>query len=370
MNFSGLQIGLVGPLAPPSGGMALQTAQLAELLTRAGAQVELVQTNRPCRPAWVGRVPVLRALFRLLPYLACLWRVAGRSDLVHLMANSGWSWHLYCAPAIWLARWRGVPVVVNYRGGGAGAFLERSGAVVGASLRRSQGLLVPSGFLREVFSRHGLTAEVVPNIIDVARYRPTGDELPPSTPPHLVVPRNLERIYGNDVAIRALQLVRARHPDATLTLAGSGPELQALRALAAELGLADAVRFAGRLDRDGMAALYRSAHVVLNPSLTDNMPNSVLEALSCGAPVVSTDVGGVPHLLQHGETALLVPPSQPEAMASAACQLLEQPSLRLRLVDNGLREVQRYTWPRVAPVLRDAYSRAMARVGRPTGALG
>lgn len=357
----GLRIGLVGPLAPPAGGMALQTQQLADLLRGEGATVEILQTNRPYRPAWVGRLPAVRAFFRLVPYAAALWRLAGRCDLIHVMANSGWSWHLFGAPAIWIARLRGVPVVINYRGGGAEAFLQRSAALVAASLARCQGLIVPSAFLREVFGRHGMPAEIVPNIIDPVRFHPaTG---PRAEGPHLVVARNLERIYDNATAIRALAVVRERHPRAVLTLAGTGPERSRLEELAARLGLESKVRFAGRLDRAAMAEFYRSADVVLNPSLADNMPNSVLEALACGVPVVSTNVGGMPHLVQDGETALLVPPGDAGALAAAALRVLETPALRERLVTNGLREVQRYTWPQVAPLLRAAYARAMARPG-------
>ena len=94
------RIALVGPLPPPSGGMANQTRQLAQLLQQAGAQVELVQVNAPYQPRWLGSIKGLRALFRLLPYLLHLWRAAGKAELLHIMANSGWSWHLFAAPAI------------------------------------------------------------------------------------------------------------------------------------------------------------------------------------------------------------------------------------------------------------------------------
>jgi hypothetical protein len=89
-NTSGvpLKIGLIGPLPPPSGGMANQTRQLARLLAEAGMAVEVVQVNAPYRPGWIERVRGLRAMFRLLPYLVHLWRCAGRVDLFHVMANS------------------------------------------------------------------------------------------------------------------------------------------------------------------------------------------------------------------------------------------------------------------------------------------
>ena len=93
-----ISIGLVGPLPPPSGGMANQTRQLAGLLADTAMAVEIVQANAPYRPAWVARVRGVRALFRLVPYVFRLWRCAGRTDLFHVMANSGWAWHLCAAP--------------------------------------------------------------------------------------------------------------------------------------------------------------------------------------------------------------------------------------------------------------------------------
>ena len=119
------------------------------------------------------------------------------------------------------------------------------------------------------------------------------------------------------------------------------------------------VRFAGRLDRDDMADLYRAADVMLNPSLADNMPNSILEALACGVPVVSTNVGGVPFLVQDGVTALLVPPGDARSMADATLRLLDDEALWNRLSAAGVQEVQRYTWLRVAPILGGVYRRAI-----------
>ena len=142
-SLNGLRIGLIGPLPPPAGGMANQTRQLAELLDGRQAQVQLVQTNAPYRPAWVGKVPLARAVFRLLPYLLQLWRASGSSDVLHIMANSGWSWHLFAAPAIWVARLRHTPVVVNYRGGEAEGFLARNRRLVGWSLKQSARIIVP-----------------------------------------------------------------------------------------------------------------------------------------------------------------------------------------------------------------------------------
>lgn len=364
VRFEGLRIGVIGPLAPPAGGMALQTEQLARLLGDAGARVELLQTNAPYRPTWVARLPGLRAGFRLLPYLLRLWRMLARQDVVHLMANSGWAWHLFAAPAIWMAAWRGTPVVVNYRGGGAAEFLQGAQRQVRATMRRASALIVPSGFLLEVFGRFGMSASVVPNIVDLSRYAPAPADAVRAPGPHLVVTRNLEAIYDNESAIRALALLRERIPSAHLTVAGSGPELGRLQALVSQLHLDEAVHFAGRLDRGAMAELYRSADLMWNPSRKDNMPNSVLEALASGVPVVSTAVGGVPYLLDHGRTGWLVEPGQPAALADAAALVLGDAALREALIHAGLEEVQRYTWDQVAPALLNSY-RQVIGTGRP-----
>lgn len=368
MNWAGKRIALVGPLPPPAGGMANQTRQLAELLREEGIDVDLVRTNPPYRPQWIGKFRGVRAVVRLVPYVLRLWSSAGRADVIHVMANSGWSWHLFAAPAVWIACLRQVPVVVNYRGGEAGDFLAQSARWVCPTLLRAAGVLVPSGFLSDVFSRHGVESRIVPNVVDVKRFR--ADDRPHcgGDAPHVVVARNLEPIYGISTALEAFARIRAEYPRARMSVAGSGPQADELIARASTLGLNASVRFTGRLDRDEMAALYRDADVVLNPARVDNMPNSVLEALASGVPVVSTDVGGVPYIVQDGRSALLVPRDDAAAMAAAVLRLVRSPDLGARLVEGGLREVRRYTWGEVRHTLFSAYEAALRGAIAPVGA--
>lgn len=351
-----MRIALIGPLPPPSGGMANQTLQLQRLLQEEGVEVELVRVNGPYRPQWISSVRGLRALARLLPYLVTLWRVMGRVDVAHLMANSGWSWHLFAAPAIWIGRFRGIPVIVNYRGGHAGDFLFRQAFLVRFSMRRATRLIVPSGFLSVVFAQYGLAADIIPNIVDTARFNPTPDAV--ELPPIILVTRNLELIYDNASAIRALALVKARVPQSQLILAGSGPEEGRLQQLAESLGLGDSVHFTGRVETDDMPALYRSARVSLNPSTVDNMPNSILEALAAGVPVVSTRVGGVPYVVEHGKTALLVEPGAVPDMAEAIVRILTEPVLAGQLRSAGMAEAKMYTWSKIKPLLFNIYDKA------------
>lgn len=368
MEATGLRIALVGPLPPPSGGMANQTLQLAKLLREEGATVELIQVNRPYSPRWIAKVQGVRAFFRLLPYLVDLWQSANNVQLYHVMANSGWSWHLFAAPAIWIALLRGKPVIINYRGGEADVFFEKSHFWIKPSLHRANAIIVPSDFLKTVFGKHGFLADIVPNIINLGRFNT--DRNSPSLPsvplsPCILVARNLEAIYDNASALRAFHIVRAAFPAAQLILAGSGPEQQALEQLAAELSLTDCVTFTGRVDNQGMAALYRKADVMINPSLADNMPNSILEALASGVPVVSTNVGGVPYLVEHGKTALLVPAQNPAAMAGAILALLNDPAMAKRIAEAGLESVQQYTWATVKGRLLQVYEKILAKRNNP-----
>ena len=361
MIFSGLRIALVGPLPPPAGGMANQTAQLARKLRDDGAQVQLLAVNGPVLPPWLERISYLRAALRLPVHLWRLWRTANTVDLFHIMANSGWSWHLHAAPALWIASLKGKPALLNYRGGEAAAFFARSPRLVALSLRRASAIVVPSAYLAGIFEQYGHTAHIVPNVVDLQRFTPAAPAASASADgPRILVARHLESLYDNASAVRAFALVRSSYPAARLVLAGGGPQRAALARLARSLGVLACVRFAGPVDNAAMPALYQASDIVLNPSLADNMPNSVLEALACGVPVVSTNVGGIPALLQDGVTALLVPPGDPAAMAQAILALLRDPIRAQTLADAGLAHAATFGWPGIAPLLAAHYRRIRA----------
>jgi glycosyltransferase involved in cell wall biosynthesis len=339
--------------------MANQCEQLVRLLRGEGMGVQLVRTNVPYWPGWSARLPVLRAGFRLLPYLWKLWRAAGRAQVMHVFANSGWAWHLSAAPALWLARLYGTPVIVNYRGGEADAFFARAPDHVLRSLRQAALRVTPSAFLQRVFVNHGLDAQVIPNIVDLDLFAPVpvrdfGDS------PHLLVARNLEPIYDIATSIRTFARVKRYFVGARLTVAGIGPELGRLRELVANLGLTEAVDFAGRIDNAAMPALYARADCALNTSTVDNMPISVLEAFASGVVVVSTAAGGIPDIVADGVCGLLAPVGDDEALARSVCRVLGDPMLAARLRDAGRAAAAAFAWSHVGPMWLAAYRDAAA----------
>lgn len=355
-----LRVGLVGPLPPPSGGMANQTKQLATLLQQEGVTVTLIQVNAPYFPTWAGNIRGVRAIFRLLPYLIHLWRSAKTVQLFHVMANSGWSWHLYAAPAIWIAWIRRKPVIINYRGGEAEKFFNQSFFWIKPSLNRVTEILVPSGFLQEVFKKFGFDTVIVPNIINLDRFSITKKvKVEKGREPHIIVTRNLEPIYDITSIICAFSHVQKNIPAARLTIAGSGPERATLEQQVRDLGLENNICFAGRLDNERISALYQEADVMINASLVDNMPISILEALASGVPVVSTNVGGIPFLVTHGKNALLVPPASPDMLAEAVLRVLNDSILVNHLIEEGFKLAREYTWSNVRERLLTVYQRVL-----------
>lgn len=341
-----LSIILVGPLPPPSGGMANQTRQLKQLLQDEGIRVTVVQTNAAYRPAWIESLRGLRAVFRLIPYLCRLWRACSDTNVMHVMANSGWAWFLFAVPAVCIARIRRIPVIINYRGGLAREFLSSSARSVLPILSSANMIVVPSGFLQEIFAKYSVQSRIIPNIVNLDIFYPDADTNQKSGA-HIVIARNLECIYGIDTAIRAFAVIHNKVAGARLTIAGSGPEHSNLIELCDGLGIRGCVNFIGRLEVIQMADLYRQADLVLNPSRVDNAPNSILEALACGVPVVSTRAGGIPYLVNHESTAWLVDVDDVSKMAEGLLRVLLDKSMHSMLRQNGLKLAANYSWEQV-----------------------
>jgi L-malate glycosyltransferase len=348
---------LVGPLAPPAGGMANQTKKLSEFLQQEQMAVNIIRVNQPYPFVWIGKLPGIRAGFRLIDYIVRLNRELKQTDIVHILANSGWSWYLFAAPAIMMAKRAGKPIILNYRGGYARDFFSQSWSKVNRSLNHVHKIIVPSLFLKEVFAEFEKQADIVPNVLDIDVFNT--DSRNNNADPHVIVTRNLESIYDVETTIRAFNEIRMTYPLATMSVAGTGPELDNLKLLVEELQLKDKVKFVGRLNACQMAALYKSADLMLNASVVDNTPNSLIESLACGTPVVSTNVGGIPKLVTHQHDALLVEPKDYLAMAEQGLSILTQKSLQQTLKSNGLATVAQFHWKNVWQKLSVIYNQAL-----------
>ncbi|MFL6231022.1 MAG: glycosyltransferase family 4 protein [Pyrinomonadaceae bacterium] len=172
----------------------------------------------------------------------------------------------------------------------------------------------------------------------------------------------LERGKGPLVLLDAFAQVRQQVPDITLRLAGTGRQEEAVRARAASLGVSAACDFRGAYtDAEGKGAFMRGLDVFVLPSLAEGTPNSVIEAMAHGLPIVASAVGGIPDLITP-ETGILVPPGDAPALAAAILSLASDPEARARM---GLAARARYEAlfsPRsVLPVLVNTYRRVASK---------
>jgi glycosyltransferase involved in cell wall biosynthesis len=348
-----MRVALVAASLDILGGQGIQGAALAEGLRRDGAEVTLIPINPPFPPGlrWLRRLPYARTLLNQALYLPSL-ALLRRFDVAHVFSASYWSFLLAPLPAILAARLLGRRVVLHYHSGEAKDHLARWGILVHPWLRLADEIVVPSEYLRGVFELHGHRARVIPNVVDPSRFRYR--ERRPILPRLLSI-RNLEPHYRVDNTLRAFAILRDRHAEATLTVAGYGSEERRLRRLARSLG-DRGIRFCGRVEPEAVPGLYDGADIFVNSSVVDNQPVSVLEAFAAGLAVVSTPTGDIAAMVRDGDTGLLVPPDDPRALAGSIAGLLESPERARLMARRARRAVEAYAWPGV----RDAWARVYA----------
>jgi glycosyltransferase involved in cell wall biosynthesis len=352
-----LRVAFVAPSLNILGGQAVQAQRLLEAW-RNDPEVDayLVPVN-PAPPralAFATRVKYLRTIVTELAYLPLLFRELARADVVHIFSASYSSFLLAPLPGILAARALSRPVVLNYRSGQAPDHLRRS-ALARTAIASVERNVVPSTFLVEVFRDVGIAATIVPNIVNLDRFR-YRERWP--LRPRLVSTRNFDALYNVAATVRAFRLVQDRWPDATLTLVGGGPGEADLRALVTTLRL-NHVTFTGRLAPDEIHGAYAANDIYIQSPNIDNMPTSVLEAFASGLPVVSTRAGGVPAILTDGRHGLLAPLGDSEALAAQVLRLLGNPLLARDLARAAFATCQAYTWEAVRERWLDAYREAI-----------
>jgi glycosyltransferase involved in cell wall biosynthesis len=280
----------------------------------------------------VGASHSTNRYLRLLDIASTIGRLRSGVDILSIVVYGGPSFVVEDVASA-LGRACGLPIVMSLHGGAMPQFMARFPRWTRRVLRRADALVVPSSYLATALEGHGLNAEVIPNIIHLEEY-PFRRRV--TVQPRLLWMRAFHSIYHPEMAIRVLARVRKSRPGATLVMAGQDLGLRhGVEQLAAELGLVDSVRFAGFLDPEGKRHEFAQADIFINTNRIDNQPVSVLEACATGLPVVATSVGGIPFLLKHEETGLLVDDGDVDAMAKAIVRLSEDGALAARLSVNG-----------------------------------
>jgi glycosyltransferase involved in cell wall biosynthesis len=254
-----------------------------------------------------------------------------------------------------ISRRIGYNTILTLHGGNLPAFIQRFPRWTWRVLSRAHALVAPSQYLADAVKAIGLTASIIPNAIDLDSYSYRHRE---RVQPRLFWMRSFQPLYNPALALKVVAGLRADYRDATLVMAGQDKGLQSkMQRLARVLGIADAVHFAGFLDRTGKARAGSAADIYLNTTRIDNMPVAVLEAAAMGLPVIATRVGGLPYLLRDGDNGLLVPDDDAAAMIDGIRRLLDEPELAKRLSANGRVLAERSAWRTVLAHWDDVFAR-------------
>ncbi len=344
---------------PTMGGTQTAVASIANSLGSRGHHVTVLAplSNQGPWPPQPGGAYTTRWLhFRPWPlagYLAVQWAIRTRLapfDVIHLFHPA------FGLGVLWAARRsrkRLVVTLMGYDTYGFAAMPWIKQQITLAVCRRADTLTAPSNDLARLARQTGVTREI--EII------PHGVTPVSADPSHVVALRRSLKIKAGQITFVAVQrhypvkepLVfleawqRLARPDCRLILVGGGELESLLRQRIAELGLTN-VTLTGEVPREEVPSYLALADVFVHHSRYESFGLGVLEAMQAGLPVIACNVGAVPEVVTDGAEGLLIPPSDPEAMAAAAVRLADSPELRARLAAAARERATQFAWDHLA----------------------
>jgi len=327
---------LIGNFLSAHGGSRNVCEELAMRLSEGGWKV-ITSSRHPQR------------LLRLLDMCLTAWRVRSRYDVAQIDVFSG--------PAfLWAEAVAGVmsflrkPYILTLHGGNLPVFARRWPGRVQRLLASAAVVTTPSRYLLEEMARYRADIILLPNALDLSLYQPRLTTQP--VRPRLIWLRALHRIYNPVLAAQVVDRLRHDWPDVHLTIVGPDKgdgSFGDLQHFVADSNLQAHVSYIGGVPKEEVPVWLQRGDIFLNTANVDNTPVSVIEAMACGLCVVSTNVGGIPYLLDHEQDALLVPPNDPDAMADAVRRILAEPDLAAQLSRNARCKAEQFDWETILP---------------------
>jgi glycosyltransferase involved in cell wall biosynthesis len=203
----------------------------------------------------------------------------------------------------------------------------------------------PSNYLLEKFKEQGFNNLIyIPNGIEIENY-PYQERKKAS--PNLLWVRSFAKIYNPLMAVDVFSTIKKKYPEATLCMVGPEKDGSLLEAKQKSKDLKLEVLFTGKLSKQDWINLSKEYAVFINTTHFDNMPVSVIEAMSLGLAVVSTNVGGIPYLLENKKEGLLVQDNNVDEMVSAIEEIIEKPDLFLNLTKHARVKAESFDWKSV-----------------------
>lgn len=266
-------------------------------------------------------------------------------DIIHIdtYSTSALRFAYLCAS---IGKFRNKKVILNLRGGGLYRLYENSQKKIIKNLfSKATDIISPSMYLQDTFGREGFTVQYLPNTVDNTYF-------PYHTVPidnhKLLWVRAFNATYQPWLAVKTLFEVRKKYPDATLTMIGPDKGLLTqTRELIEQLGLDESVEITGKVPNTELWQYYTTHNVYLNTTDTESFGVAVMEAASCGIPIVTTSVGELPYLWQNNENALLAESFDEKDFANNVIRLFEDKVLVEKLKTNARAKAEIFSWENV-----------------------
>jgi glycosyltransferase involved in cell wall biosynthesis len=336
------------------GGQSIQAKRLLDAFEN-DSEIEMkFLPNNPETP--FQKIKYLRTIFASLKFWWSLLTKVYKFDAVQVFSSATTGYIIATLPPLVVSKIYRRKVILNYHSGELEEHIKNWRRSALPTMRKFDRIVVPSQFLVDVFAKFGLAATPVFNFVDGSNFKFQRRE---TFRPVFLSNRNFEAHYNVGDVLRAFQIIQKHFAEAALFVAGFGREQAQLKRLTEELNL-KRVEFVGKITNEEMARLYENTDIYLNSSLVDNMPLSFIEAFSCGLPVVSYATGGIPYLVEAGETGLLVEPRDFEGLAQKAIFLLENQEFTKKIVAKARREVVKYSWENVREEWLELYTKPAA----------
>jgi len=289
--------------------------------------------------------------------LATLFRLRSQIDLVSIQTYSGPAF-INADIVSWLARRLGIKVLLVLHGGALPEFAACHPIWVRKAFQRANLIIAPSNYLATMLQSLGFPIRIIPNAIDIHDY-PYRHRF--AVQPKLIWMRTFHEIYNPLMAVQVLQQLIRTRADAHLTMAGQDKGMfQTVQDYVKKIGLEDRVSLIGFLDSDGKRAQFSRHDIYLNTNRIDNTPVSVIEAAAFGLPIISTNVGGVPYLVENKISALLVEDGDVYAMTKDVQRLLAEPDLAARLSVEARALAEKFDWSNILLMWKNLFMEAIA----------
>lgn len=240
-----------------------------------------------------------------------------------------------------LCRMFSLPYISILHGGNLPKRLKRNPRPSRWIFKNAKHLVSPSLFLQEQFKAYGYSSVHIPNNLELEKYRFQQRTI---NVIKLLWVRSFSDIYNPKMAVEVLKQLKDLGYEAALCMVGPEKDgsLETTRLYAESLGLK--ILFTGGLSKDAWIELSKDYNVFINTTNFDNMPVSVVEAMALGLPVVSTNVGGLPYLLESEKEGLLVDKGAIDQMVTAIIRLKETPEMTLSMSAMARQKAETYNW--------------------------